>query len=212
MYACVRKRLFWAGAKAKPNNKHPCCVFLVWREILRREVGGKKVKLLRKWGTRNSLHVPVSSVFIRLNILHQLKSPRNSSTPFSHDLISNFFPFLCADECQIETVTLSCPTCWDGSGRCRRTSAGGWVGAGPSRCSAAPRGRARRRPTHTDTGSRRWPQSSCSEGISCWLPATAAQYQVYVQTEAPAAPTAWTLSSWRGLQVWPTLYFNSAGN
>lgn len=40
-------------------------------------------------------------------------------------------------------------------------------------------------------------QSSCLEGISCWLPATVAQYQVYVQTEAPAAPTAWTLSSWR---------------
>lgn len=31
-------------------------------------------------------------------------------------------------------------------------------------------------------------QSSWSEGISCWPPATAAQYQVYVQTEALAFP------------------------
>lgn len=162
-------------------------------------------KLVVKWATRDSLHdhlmdpgITASSVFIRLKILHQLKPPISSSTQFSHYFISKFFPFLRAEECPIETVTLSCPTCWDGTFRCRRTSAGGWVGAGPSRCSAAPRGWALRLPTHTGThtadGNH---QSSCSEGISCWLPATAAQYQVYVQTEALAAPTAWTLSSWR---------------
>lgn len=40
-------------------------------------------------------------------------------------------------------------------------------------------------------------QHSWSEGISCWPPATAAQYQVYVQKQTHTAFTGCTLSSWR---------------
>lgn len=49
---------------------------------------------------------------------------------------------------------VSCHTCWGGIFHCRRTSAVGWGDAGPSRCSAAPRGRALRLPTHRDAHSR----------------------------------------------------------
>lgn len=66
----------------------------------------------------------------------------------------NVFLF-CAPKCHTETEMVSSHTCWGGIFRCRRTSAAGWVGAGPSRCSAAPPGRALRLPTHTDAQSRR---------------------------------------------------------
>ena len=108
-------------------------------------------------------------------------------------------------------------TCWDETFHCHRTSEAWLVGADPSRCSATPRGWALHPPTHTHTHAQAHTynnnyQDSWSEGKSCWPPATAAQYQVYVQEQTLAAFTGWTLSSRRNLvRSDPPFYLHSTG-
>lgn len=102
-------------------------------------------------------------------------------------------------------------TCWGETFHCHRTSEAWSVGADPSRCSVTPRGWVLHPPTHTHTYNNNY-QDSWSEGKSCWPPATAAQYQVYVQEQTLAAFTGWTLSSWRNLvRSDPPFYLYSTG-
>lgn len=106
-------------------------------------------------------------------------------------------PHLFVQACVCQCVKGLC-TGWDEIFHCHRTSEAWLAGAGPSRCSATPRGWAPHLPTHnsTHTHTTMIISSHCQGGISCWPPAMVAQYQVYVQ-EQPLTATGWTLSSWR---------------
>lgn len=90
---------------------------------------------------------------------------------------------------------VSCRTVWSGIFHYRRASEAWLAAAGPSRCSAAPRGWALRLPAHTSGNTRRDRQQSSAlwltggVGISCWPPATVVLCQVYVQAQALAAFT-----------------------
>lgn len=123
---------------------------------------------------------------------------------FQYKLFSFFFSF----KCHIKIEMVSCHTCWGGIFRCRRASAVGWVDAGPSRCSAAPRGRALRLPTHRPDSK---DQSSRSEDILLAACHSGSVSGVRADRGARRFHRAETSILEKPLRVWPNVYFTRTG-